>query len=178
MTTPEDVLQHNCPTDDYLCPVEANIYNVDFNAFKIRDYDSGEVVFEVDKNSDEPPQFSAEFTDDTYRCIRYTFPARFLKFHTVGTTLVFSVGEKEVPNFRMIERHYFGERLIKSYDFTFGFCIPNSVNSWEAIYPMPNLTREEEEDLIDNPHATRSDSFYFVNDQLIMHNKAEYAYQR
>ena len=30
--------------------------------------------------------------------------------------------------------------------------------------------------MIDNPYDTRSDSFYFVEDKLIMHNKADYAY--
>lgn len=31
-------------------------------------------------------------------------------------------------------------------------------------------------DMIESPFETRSDSFYFVDDQLIMHNKADYAY--
>lgn len=30
--------------------------------------------------------------------------------------------------------------------------------------------------MIDCPYETRSDSFYFVEDKLIMHNKADYAY--
>lgn len=30
--------------------------------------------------------------------------------------------------------------------------------------------------MIENPFETRSDSFYFVDDQLVMHNKADYAY--
>lgn len=30
--------------------------------------------------------------------------------------------------------------------------------------------------MIANPNVTKSDSFYFVEDQLVMHNKAEYAY--
>lgn len=30
--------------------------------------------------------------------------------------------------------------------------------------------------MIQNPFETKSDSFYFVEDQLVMHNKAEYAY--
>ena len=34
----------------------------------------------------------------------------------------------------MIEVHYFRGRMVRVYDFTFGFCIPNSTNSWEAIY--------------------------------------------
>lgn len=30
--------------------------------------------------------------------------------------------------------------------------------------------------LIEHPYETKSDSFYFVEDKLIMHNKADYAY--
>lgn len=30
--------------------------------------------------------------------------------------------------------------------------------------------------MILNPYETKSDSFYFVGDQLVMHNKAEYDY--
>ena len=30
--------------------------------------------------------------------------------------------------------------------------------------------------MIENPYETRSDSFYFVNKKLIMHNKADYSY--
>ena len=40
----------------------------------------------------------------------------------------------------MIERHYFKGSLLRSYDFNFGFVIPSSTNSWEAIYPIPSLT--------------------------------------
>ena len=76
----------------------------------------------------------------------------------------------------MIERHYFRDQLIKSYDFTFGFCIPNSTNSWEAIYMMPELSEELKQQILENPYETQSDSFYFVDDKLVMHNKAEYGY--
>lgn len=31
-------------------------------------------------------------------------------------------------------------------------------------------------EMIANPFETRSDSFYFVDDRLVMHNKADYAY--
>ena len=30
--------------------------------------------------------------------------------------------------------------------------------------------------MVDHPYETRSDSFYFVDDKLVMHNKADYAY--
>lgn len=46
----------------------------------------------------------------------------------IGTTLKFRVGGKAVKNLKMIERHYFKNKLIKSYEFTFPFCMPNSTN--------------------------------------------------
>lgn len=32
------------------------------------------------------------------------------------------------------------------------------------------------QEMVDNPYESRSDSFYFVDGKLIMHNKADYAY--
>lgn len=39
---------------------------------------------------------------------------------------------------------------------------------------MPSLSEREISSLIE--HGSCSDSFYFVNNQLIMHNKAKYTY--
>ena len=41
----------------------------------------------------------------------------------------------------------------------------------------PRSRPEREKEMIDSPFATKSDSFYFVGDTLVMHNKAEYQYQ-
>lgn len=30
--------------------------------------------------------------------------------------------------------------------------------------------------MVENPFETRSDTFYFVDGKLVMHNKAEYSY--
>lgn len=32
------------------------------------------------------------------------------------------------------------------------------------------------QEMIESPFETRSDSFYFVDNKLVMHNKADYAY--
>ena len=101
---------------------------------------------------------------------------QFLKLQTVGATVEFSVGAKPVKSFRMIERHFFRDRHLKTFDFDFGFCIPNSKNTCEHIYEFPKLDPATIELMIENPFETRSDSFYFVDDQLVMHNKADYAY--
>ena len=92
--------------------------------------------------------------------------------------------------------------MLKSFDFTFPFwsvpslrnrddahcalvcaavpfrSIPNSTNTWEAIYEVPEISEAEKQDILDSPFESRSDSFYFVDDKLIMHTKAEYAYSQ
>jgi len=177
---PEDVLKHKEPTKAYMCPLTANIYGIDFMQFKIRDMVTNKTLFHVKGDPDAPnPTLDLEKLKqipDEARFIRYDFGPEFLKLKTIGTTLMFRVGPKEVPNFRMIERHYFKGNLVKSFDFAFGFCIPNSINTWEVIYDLPSINDKTAKDMINTPYGTRSDSFYFVNNQLIMHNKAEYSY--
>lgn len=40
----------------------------------------------------------------------------------------------------------------------------------------PHSARTHPQDMINNPWETQSDSFYFVDDVMVMHNKAKYAY--
>lgn len=54
----------------------------------------------------------------------------------------FTVGDMPIENFRMIERHYFREKLLKSFDFEFGFCMPSSKNTCEHIYEFPPLSED------------------------------------
>ncbi|XP_035690900.1 LOW QUALITY PROTEIN: protein unc-119 homolog B-like [Branchiostoma floridae] len=178
--SPEDVLKLPKVTENYLCEPEANVFQIDFTRFKIRDMDSGTVLFEIAKpppSEDDEPDAEAEDIDpNAGRFVRYQFTPQFLKLRTVGATVEFTVGDKPVSQFRMIERHYFRERLLKSFDFNFGFCIPNSKNTCEHIYEFPELAPDQIQEMIDHPYETKSDSFYFVDNNLIMHNKADYAY--
>uniref|UniRef100_A0A182MG31 GMP phosphodiesterase delta subunit domain-containing protein n=1 Tax=Anopheles culicifacies TaxID=139723 RepID=A0A182MG31_9DIPT len=211
--TPDYVLQLNKITDDYLCTPDANIYEIDFTRFKIRDLESGAVLFEIAKPSlsdithtagsdtkakdsvasttnDEPAgapsaatttTTGTEDTEETFepnagRYVRYQFTPQFLKLKTVGATVEFTVGSKSVKNFRMIERHFFKDRLLKTFDFEFGYCIPFSKNTCEHIYEFPTIPPDLVNEMIQHPFETRSDSFYFVDGCLVMHNKADYAY--
>ncbi|XP_022257221.1 protein unc-119 homolog B-like isoform X2 [Limulus polyphemus] len=142
--TPEDVLRLPKITENYLCSPEANVYDIDFIRFKIRDMETGTVLFEiakppapVDEEEGEEGDLDQEETDpNAGRFVRYQFTPQFLKLKTVGATK----------------------------------------NTCEHIYEFPTLSPELCEEMIKNPFDTRSDSFYFVDDQLIMHNKADYAY--
>lgn len=177
---PDQVLGLRAVTGDYLCHPEDNVYNVDFTRFKIRDLETGTVLFEIAKppNSD-PLDHEDEFGDvdaSAGRFVRYQFTPAFLKLRTVGATVEFTVGNNPINSFRMIERHYFQGRLLKNFDFDFGFCIPNSCNTCEHIYEFPQLPEDLIRLMVEHPYETRSDSFYFVDNKLIMHNKADYAY--
>ncbi|EDV34121.1 uncharacterized protein Dana_GF21136 [Drosophila ananassae] len=191
--SPEDVLHLTTITDDYLCSANANVFEIDFTRFKIRDLESGAVLFEIAKPPSEqfPDGLSVEETmlaaaeeltlEDTAdpnagRYVRYQFTPAFLNLKTVGATVEFTVGSQPVNNFRMIERHFFRDRLLKTFDFEFGYCIPYSKNTCEHIYEFPNLPPDLVSEMISSPFETRSDSFYFVENRLVMHNKADYAY--
>lgn len=180
----EHILRLQAPADGFLCPLSANNVGVEFLSFDIRDYDSKRTIFSISK--EDPQGANQNQYDDAMdlsglnetatRQIQYSFSVDVLRTPTISTSLTFAVGDCEVEDFRMIERHYFKDTLIKSFDFTFGFCIPASTNTWEAIYAVPLLDDELVDEMVACPYETRSDSFYFVNDVLIMHNKAEYSY--
>jgi hypothetical protein len=175
--TPDDVLRLSAPTTNFLCEMSADSYDIDFLSFTIEDYESKALIFEVSR--DRPPKIDIDmlnFDENALRKIKYEFSEDVLRLPSIKTSLIFSVGTKPVERFRMIERHYFRNTLIKSFDFQFGFCIPGSTNTWDAVYAVPGLGEEMIQDMIANPHETTSDSFYFVGDELIKHNKASYSY--
>ena len=96
--TPEDVLLLDGPTDSklllvgvackhsdptiigYLCDYEANVYDIDFTRFRVRDIDSNHTLFDVQKSTakdDKPSRF-----------VKYLFPPQFLELRTLGATYV------------------------------------------------------------------------------------------
>ncbi|CAL1573153.1 unnamed protein product [Knipowitschia caucasica] len=175
--TPEDVLGLQKITDNYLCGPEENIFNIDFTRFKIRDIETSTVLFEITKPpSTDKAGDKRDMDPNAGRFVRYQFTPAFLRLRQVGATVEFTVGDLPIENFRMIERHYFREKLLKSFDFEFGFCMPNSKNTCEHIYDFPPLSEDTIRDMVLHPYETQSDSFYFVNNKLVMHNKADYSY--
>jgi len=174
---PDHVLRLGCITENYLCAPEANVYGIDFTRFKIRDMGTNATLFEISKPPGTQADVPADGDDPNVgRFVRYQFTPQFLKLRTVGATVEFTVGTKPVKNFRMIERHFFRGRHLKTFDFNFGFCIPDSKNTCEHIYEFPEMNADEVRQMVANPFETKSDSFYFVDDVLIMHNKADYSY--
>lgn len=102
--TPKDILQLAKITEEYLCAPDANVYEIDFTRFKIRDLESGTILFEIEKPPSE--QFVEGFgvlvdnlmtaTEDLTlndtadpnagRYVRYQFTPAFLNLKAVGAT--------------------------------------------------------------------------------------------
>merc|ERR1739844_235025 len=173
--TPEYVNTLAQPTDYFLCPLEANVYGIGFYHFVVRSLDEGAERVLAERGSRTPVQVPPP-VDDSSRFIQYHFGPDFLNYQTVGTTLDFTNGQYPLHNFRMVERHYFRNQLIQSYDFEMPFVIPNTTNTWEMIYSKPWLNDEWKQVMRECPWETKSDSFYFVNGQLVMHNRADYSF--
>lgn len=94
----------------FLCTTDANVYDIDFTRFKIRDLESGAVLFEIAKPPSE--QIPESVVDETNlvnadaksqedltnidsnagRYVRYQFTPHFLKLKTVGATWVHTDG--------------------------------------------------------------------------------------
>ena len=142
--TPDVVRNYKEFTPKFLCGLDANIYNIQFKRFRIRDMESDFVLFDVGDDSDVNNQekdeakkeeeekarkeaeekAKKEEEEDIYkssRMIRYHLGPDFLDLKNLGSSLTFTVGDKPVKDFLMIERHYFNEILIKSFEFKFDF---------------------------------------------------------
>ncbi|CAI2381022.1 unnamed protein product [Moneuplotes crassus] len=174
--SPEDAKAMDKPAEMFYCKPSDNTYKIKFIRYKLRDYDSGITLADLEHPDIDEEQLLSDEIPDEERVINYKFGPDFLDLQTIGTQLEFAVGDKEVKDFLMIEKHYFKDRILKDYMFDFKFCIPNTVNTWEQIYDLPELTDEEKEEIIENPYEVKSDTFFFVQDKLVMHSRAIYDY--
>ncbi|XP_041743023.2 protein unc-119 homolog A-like isoform X2 [Coregonus clupeaformis] len=85
--TPEDVLGLQKITENYLCGPGENVYCIDFTRFKIRDMETGTVLFEITKppNTDKAGDKRA-IDPNAGRFVRYQFTPAFLRLRQVGAT--------------------------------------------------------------------------------------------
>ena len=183
--TVDDIRNKNEPTDHFLCLLKDNIYALQFLEFTLSNPETKEVFFtftndevsdsEVTINDSDVSENIRQVINEA-RKIHYTFPSSLLSSKMASSYLKFKVGPNPVKNLLLIEKHYFKGELLKSFEFTFPFCAPNSRNSWEFIYELPILSEDRKKDAIDCPEATTSDTFLFADGQLVIHNKAYYTY--
>lgn len=52
----------------------------------------------------------------------------------------------------------------------------SSLFNVQQLYELPDIDSEMKQRMINSPYETKSDTFFFVGDKLVMHQKAEYSY--
>ena len=95
--TISDVYNLKAITETFLCPLSANIYNIDFIAFKIRDIDSKHTLFDIKKRKNF--KIGQKIDETASRTVKYHFGPSFFDLKTIGTTVTFTIGKVPVPNF-------------------------------------------------------------------------------
>eukprot|EP00343_Euplotes_focardii_P005844 CAMPEP_0205816882 /NCGR_PEP_ID=MMETSP0205-20121125/23395_1 /ASSEMBLY_ACC=CAM_ASM_000278 /TAXON_ID=36767 /ORGANISM="Euplotes focardii, Strain TN1" /LENGTH=113 /DNA_ID=CAMNT_0053106123 /DNA_START=65 /DNA_END=406 /DNA_ORIENTATION=- len=106
----------------FLCKPSDNTFNIQFLRYKIRDMDSGITLVDIqDDGAGDDKGVDEDSIPEDERLLRYQFGPDFLELKNIGTQLEFSVGDKEVKDLVMIEKHYFKDQLLKQYEFDFKF---------------------------------------------------------
>jgi len=119
-----------------------------------------------------PPETLEMFNE--MRMKSYFFPAEIFNAKHISNSISFKVGELKVKRMCIIENHYYKNKRIAQYSFDFPFCAPNSRNTWEYIYELPKLDEEIITELVKNGGKLESDTFFFVQEELILHNKSNF----
>ena len=47
---PEDVNEYTSPSTEFLCSIEDNVFDFKFGSFRVRDMDSGTVLFDIERD--------------------------------------------------------------------------------------------------------------------------------
>lgn len=87
-----DVLKLTEPTTDFLCKLSDNTFGIKFGAFRMRDFESGFVIVDInDEDGEEEDAKSMENLtaeeEKNLRTVKYHLGPEFLELKTVGTTV-------------------------------------------------------------------------------------------
>lgn len=182
----DEALALTQPTTEFKCRLKDNRFALQFLRFEVKDAHSKEVFYvhqqEVLPNAEmliNDDDYDAETLRlfDGMRNITYNFSRRFLSAKAISSTLVFKVGDLPVKDMTIVDHFFFKGKLVKSFKFTFPFCAPNATNEWEYVYEFPQLSEEVRAQMVAEPGETKSETFFFVDKQIVLHNKAEYRFE-
>ena len=158
--------------EDYLCSFAANTYGIQFVSFTIQDKASGFVYFHVGPQAPLP---DSALNFEEPRKIKYRFNPAILRAASLNTILKFNATH-ELPNFTLIEKHFVGEKHFATYRSEMdGPLEAGKMYTQEMTYKnemSESLIREA----IQHSWSHKVEALYFVNNKLVMHNKAVYLY--
>ena len=162
----------NKPCEKFLSRIEANIHDICIGRLILRDLEKNVVLYDLTP----PGGFMPTPKIDKDRMLKFQFPKAILKLNSMGSTFEFKIGPVEMKNMRIIQKHFFMGKLLKVYDMEFGYCMPDSVNSWECMLTLPEIPDKEIDEIVKNPWKYTSDTFFFNENHLFLHMMGEYMF--
>jgi hypothetical protein len=81
---PEEALLLEGPTNSFIGPIKDKKYGINFGAFRMRDIESGHVLFEV-SGDDRDNDIDESTLADEDKIIKYHFGPDFLELKMIGT---------------------------------------------------------------------------------------------
>ena len=185
--TPDYVKSLHSFTDSFLCDLDDNIYNIYFTKLVFKQMQNNQnnkekILFELKSdynNINEEIKQKAKEIKDIYknpRMIRYHLDKEILDFN-LKLTLEYKNESQKPVSLKMIENHYHNNKLIWQFFNDFGFCIPNS-NNWKDIIYKFNSHEFEELSKSKSTFEIKTDTFFFANNKLIIHNKTLFYFSK
>ncbi len=187
--TPDYVKSLQSFTPKFLCSIEDNTYKIKFTNLIVKDFDSKEILIEYINNSkktindldeEELKKIKEIEEKDIYkspRMIKYHLSSNILK-KKISLNFEF-MGEKPIKDFIIIERHYIKDKYIGGFESKFPICIPKAPSNQEEIIDLNknnDFNKKIKKEVTNDVILHKSDTFCFVEDKLIIHNKAIYYY--
>jgi hypothetical protein len=180
--TPDEVRKMTQPATHMYCSLKDNDL-IKFGKYEIKDHFSGMVLMYISEQMNEFADLKARKEEEEgtgsldTRTIRYNFGPHFLDLETLELKLEFSLRKEEpIEDLLFIEKHFLGKQELMSFEFKHPQCVPQKTNEWNIVYNFPDLAQKDRDQMTKNPWQVYSDSFFFANGQLIVHNKAVYNY--
>ncbi len=89
MSHPAGIGLTSLPLAEFLCTFDANVYQLEFLSFVIRDYETKRKIFEVAKDMELPADITFDPNDiNASRRIKYTFDTDVLRSPSISTKYV------------------------------------------------------------------------------------------
>ena len=128
----------------------------------MRDYDSKTTLLHISEEHNKMQDDYARVKESEGsltmydRILKHKFSPLFFKLRNLELNLQFHVHSKDKPLREMIliEKHFYEGKMLSEFEFSFQFCMAGSTNTWQYVYQLPQLSEEQQTEMIANPFKT------------------------
>ena len=173
MITVDDCVNRTSPTTEFLCPLDANVVDLELLALKVWDEQLRSVVYDVRKDPRLSPlnhEHMTMFPAGDLRWIKMELPSCVLQTSVLKVLLLLSTG-KFINQLQIVDKIYVEGVSKVTVVASTGPLQPSSINSIEYAIDIANCQLH---DVMANNGSLLGDCFIFCDGALTMHCRVEY----